>query len=972
MGNVDVTIVVYWKCSALETLDINIKMNKEINMRKKYNIITGVTIIKKVEIFAELLVLFLVICSSMAMAYTGFSEENKSSDIHKNIVTQTEFSPKFGLAPENHKFTEYQNRKPVYKTTHSPVGHRSGFTPSPVNLSHLKHTPVAAVYASASTSPPTSYDLRTLNRVTPVENQGSAGVCWTFATYGSLESYLMPGETWSFSENNIKNVLSSANSPQGFDRGPNDGGNYFMSTAYLARGNGPVNTSNDPYSATSKFSSKEIGLPVNQHVQNITFLPNRNGPTDNLGIKKAIMTNGGVATAMYFDPYDTTIYNQNTYGYYYNGTTPSDHAVTIVGWDDSFSKNNFSTTPPGNGAFIIKNSWGTTAADWGNVNNANGYFYVSYYDSDIGYDMNTQFTAENPNDYANIYQYDPLGWTQQISTSQTNPITGWGANIFTAKSNEVLKAVSFYTTDLNCNYVINIYNNTGSNPISQAGPVLTQSGTIPNAGYNTVPLNSGVKLNAGKNFSVVLKLTNPAYNYPIAVEMPISGYSSQAKANASESFVSSDGSSWTDITTQYPNTDVCIKAFTNPQATTPKQAPAITWNNPTAMTYGTKLSDTQLDATASVAGKFVYTPAAGTVLSVGTQTLTATFTPTDSTNYSTVSKSVSITVNKATPTITWNNPMAITYGTKLSRTQLDATASVSGTFIYTPAAGTVLSADTQTLTVTFTPTDSTNYSTVSKSVSITINKATSRLTWNNPTAITYGTKLSNVQLNIYTSVPGTFIYTPALGTVLGKGTQTVTTTFTPTDSTNYSTVSKSVSITVNKATPTITWNNPADTISGTPLSNVQLNPYASVPGTFIYTPAAGTVLSAGTQTLTATFTPTDSTNYSTVSKSVTTNVVTPMQKIDQMITFVQGITTSGDLDEGSYYELTSILKAAEKSLDRIESDPMGNKLAVTVELNAFIDQVNEYINSGILPSTKGHILIDSANDIINVLSNQVR
>jgi hypothetical protein len=180
--------------------------------------------------------------------------------------------------------------------------------------------------------------------------------------------------------------------------------------------------------------------------------------------------------------------------------------VTIVGWNDSFSRNNFSTIPPGDGAFIIKNSWGTTAADWGDVNNNNGYFYVSYYDSDIGYDENVLFTAETPNEYTNIYQYDPLGWTS--SYGYGNP-TGWGANIFTAKSNEVLKAVSFYTTDLNCNYVINIYNNTGSQPISQAGPVLTQGGTISTSGYNTVPLNSGVELKAGQNFSVVLKLTNP-------------------------------------------------------------------------------------------------------------------------------------------------------------------------------------------------------------------------------------------------------------------------------------------------------------------------------------------------------------------------------------------------------------------------------------------------------------------------------
>jgi len=191
---------------------------------------------------------------------------------------------------------------------------------------------------------------------------------------------------------------------------PMTGENFLYQLAYLARGSGPVNSSEDPYSVTSSCSSSEIGLPIHKHVQNVTFLPSRNGPTDNQDIKKAIMNYGEVSTMINFDPYNITIYNQNTYGYYYNGTTSSNHAVTIVGWNNSFSRKNFSTTPPGDGAFIIKNSWGTPTPDWGDVNNNNGYFYVSYYDSDIGYDENVLFTAENPNDYKNIYQYDPLGW----------------------------------------------------------------------------------------------------------------------------------------------------------------------------------------------------------------------------------------------------------------------------------------------------------------------------------------------------------------------------------------------------------------------------------------------------------------------------------------------------------------------------------------------------------------------------------
>jgi len=129
------------------------------------------------------------------------------------------------------------------------------------------------------------------------------------------------------------------------------------------------------------------------------------------------------------------------------------------------------------------------------------------------------------------------------------------------------------------------------------------------------------------------------------METPIPNYCSQATANVSESCVSSDGKKWTDITTIYPNTDVCIKAFTNPQAMTPKQTPTITWSNPANITYGTALSNIQLDASASVPGPFVYTPPAGTVLNVGShQKLNTTFMPNDIVNYTTAPAAVSINV----------------------------------------------------------------------------------------------------------------------------------------------------------------------------------------------------------------------------------------------------------------------------------------------------------------------------------------
>ena len=268
--------------------------------------------------------------------------------------------------------------------------------------------------------------------------------------------------------------------------------------------------------------------------------------------------------------------------------------------------------------------------------------------------------------------------------------------------------------------------------------------------------------------------------------------------------------------------DLVGNASSNPLSYTVGQAtPTITWTAPSAITYGTALSGTQLNATASVPGTFVYTPAAGAVLGAGTQTLSVTFTPTDATDYTTATASVSLIVSQATPSITWSAPSAITFGTALSAAQLNATANVPGTFVYSPAAGTLLGAGTQTLSTTFTPTDTTDYGTASASVMLVVNKATPTITWATPSAITYGTALSTTQLNATSSVAGTFVYTPAAGAMLNAGTQTLSTTFTPTDTTDYGPVTTSVLLVVNKATPAITWTTPAAITYGTALSGAQ-------------------------------------------------------------------------------------------------------------------------------------------------------
>ena len=199
-------------------------------------------------------------------------------------------------------------------------------------------------------------------------------------------------------------------------------------------------------------------------------------------------------------------------------------------------------------------------------------------------------------------------------------------------------------------------------------------------------------------------------------------------------------------------------------------------------------------------------------LNAGSYKVTATLQP-STVQFQTSNGSTTLTVNQATPTITWATPAAITFGTALSATQLDASSTVAGTFAYSPAAGTVLKAGSHTLSVTFTPSDTTDYTAATSTVTLTVNQATPTITWATPVAITYGTALSATQLDASSTAAGNFSYTPALGTVLGAGPQTLSVKFTPADSTDYSKVTKTVTLAVNQASQTITFPTiPAQTV----------------------------------------------------------------------------------------------------------------------------------------------------------------
>ncbi len=276
------------------------------------------------------------------------------------------------------------------------------------------------------------------------------------------------------------------------------------------------------------------------------------------------------------------------------------------------------------------------------------------------------------------------------------------------------------------------------------------------------------------------------------------------------------------------------------------------------------------------------------VLPAGSNPLTGAYTPdTTSASFfaSGTSPAYTETVNQATPLITWTTPAPIVYGTALSAAQLNATASVPGTFTYTPAAGTVLTGGSHVLTVLFQPTSS-NYAPVSATVTITVTPATPLVTWATPAPIYYGTALSSTQLNATASVPGTFAYTPPAGTVLAVGQHTLSVLFTPTDAVDYATATATVTLVVqpgsilNSIQPTsANLGDPATTItlSGLgfqPTSVAQLNGTA-LATTYVSPTSLTAVIPASDLTTVQTDSITVLTTGEPLSSAVQFNVVAP-------------------------------------------------------------------------------------------------
>ena len=396
---------------------------------------------------------------------------------------------------------------------------------------------------------PARYNLAENGFVTDVKNQQDSGNCWAFAALASLETCVLKAsnKTFNFSVENMKNLIEMY-SAYGWKMETNEGGYNGMPMGYLASWLGPVNATLDPFDDKGTLSPL---LDSEMHIQNIYVLPARTSYTDNDAIKEAILKYGGLYASYY---HSAGYLNSKTNAYYDPYTGNGNHAITVVGWDDDYSKNNFYTAPAGDGAFIVKNSWGSS---WGD----NGYFYISYYDRVLfAVNKDNQAFTYILNDtvrYTKNYQYDVAGMTDYLITGKK---TVWYQNIYNATGNEVIAAVStFFNTTVD--YEISIY----VNDVLQ----LTQNGRHEGSGYYTIPLKEYVPVAVGDIFKIVVKLANPQNGY---AAVPISEQLSTTRCYYAPgvSYFSNDGKKWTDLydysasaySHTYNSQVACLKAFT--------------------------------------------------------------------------------------------------------------------------------------------------------------------------------------------------------------------------------------------------------------------------------------------------------------------------------------------------------------------------------------------------------------------------
>lgn len=398
---------------------------------------------------------------------------------------------------------------------------------------------VQSVAADDGSQLPYRYDLREKGRAPQIRDQGPYGTCWAFASLTALESALMP-------ETELQLSVDHMNQNNSFTSSLKDGGQYTMAMAYLSAWQGPVNEADDPYGD----GETDPSLKAVRHVQDMQIIDAK----DLDGIKKAVFQYGGVESCIYTTLQgageESPYYNKDKYAYCYVGEEKPNHDVVIIGWDDNFPKEYFHTEAADDGAFICQNSWGKDFGD-------RGIFYVSYYDSNIGI-HNLVFTCvEDCDNYDRLYQSDLCGWVGQIGYNREST---YGANVFTAKSEEDVAAAGFYTTGKNTRYQVYIVSEfTGTDSLDNR--ILVAEGQLANAGYHTVRFDQSIRVGENRKFAVVLWLSTPNEARPMAIEYAADPLTQEVDLDDGEGYISAQGRKWADAE-ETSGCNLCIKAYT--------------------------------------------------------------------------------------------------------------------------------------------------------------------------------------------------------------------------------------------------------------------------------------------------------------------------------------------------------------------------------------------------------------------------